>query len=193
MSADLTAAQIIDRAHRFLREKRDAENLALLEQAAERFPEDPEIRLLLATALVPFRPEEARWQAATAVQLDADNPWRLKRAASLLFHLGEVDAAYSYAARASQLAREDHLLEVELANLGGRIAARRGQLALAEEALRLAVELDPDEEAFARDLAKFLADTDRGAEALEVIDRAVESVGQKDNLERLRESLTSAP
>jgi Flp pilus assembly protein TadD len=101
----LTQSETIERARRFLREGRDAENLEFLESAVARYPQDPEIRLLYATALVPFRPDKAPWQVATAIELDKNDPWRLTRAASLMFHLGELEASRSYAARAAELAR----------------------------------------------------------------------------------------
>ncbi len=77
--ADLTLSETVERAEQLLLDGRDAENLEFLEDAIERFPQDPEVRLLYGTALVPFRPEEAPWQLATAIKLDMDNPWRLTR------------------------------------------------------------------------------------------------------------------
>jgi len=171
--ADLTLSETVERAEQLLLDERDAENLKFVEDAIERFPQDPEVRLLYGTALVPFRPEEAPWQLATAIKLDMDNPWRLTRAACLLFDLGEVEASRSYAARAVQFAPDKFSLEAVLTNLGGRLAALQGDDALAEEALRAAVESEPLRASYARDLARFLADQERPAEALDVIDRAL--------------------
>ncbi len=126
--ADLTLSETVERAQRLLLGGRDAENLEFLENAIERFPQDPEVRLLYGTALVPFRPEEAPWQLATAIKLDMDNPWRLTRAACLLLDLGEVEASRSYAARAVQFAPEKFSLEAILTKSRGpasRLAGRR--------------------------------------------------------------------
>jgi tetratricopeptide (TPR) repeat protein len=100
-------------------------------------------------------------------------PTRLTRAAGLLFNLGEVEAAKSYTARAIQFAPPNFLFEAELKNLGGKLAALEGDMSLAEEGLRAANEAEPDRDAFARDLATFLVDQNRTAEALEVVDRAL--------------------
>ncbi len=181
----------IEQSKRLLVGRRDAENLQLLESTIQRFPDDPEVRLLYATALVPFRPNEAPWQAATAIQLDPDSPSRLTRAASLMFYLGELEAARSYTARASRLAPEDFELEADLTNIAGVIAAACGDDALAERALTEATEAEPQREVFARDLATFLADRGRLAEALDAIDRALTRVGDTTQLSRLRADLVS--
>jgi len=189
MAADLNLTETIEHSRRLLKERRDEDNLEFLEAAIERFPADPEVRLLYATALVPFQPDKAPWQIATAIQLDPDDPWRLTRAARLLFDLGELDASRSYAARASQLAPEDFTFESELANLGGKLAALDGHDALAEEALRAALESEPSEEVFARDLAEFLAERGRLGDALAVIDESLGRVQDREGLLRLRDSL----
>jgi Flp pilus assembly protein TadD len=172
-------------------ERRDAENLALLEVVVERFPEDPEIRLLFATALLPFRPAEVPWQAATAIQLDPDDPGRLTRAASILFHLDELEAARSYAARASRLMPPGFALASDLLSLGAKFAAMDGDPELAEEALREAVDAAPDREDLARDLATFLADCGRQTEALAVIDAALTTVRHQGKLIGLRDKLAA--
>jgi Flp pilus assembly protein TadD len=190
-SSDLTPDQVVERARDLLRQRRDQENLALLTDAVERFPDHPEIRMLYATTLIPSRPDDAVWEAATAIQLDPDDPWRLTRAASLMFHLGELDTARDYAARASQLSPPNFALELVLVNLGGKLAAAEGNQELAEEALRAAVEEEPEEEAYARDLAAFLANLGRKADALRVIDEALQVVRQREKLIRLREQLAT--
>lgn len=189
--ARLTLDKSIRRAQQLLVEGRDAENLELLESAIKRFPDDPEIRLLYATALVPFRPNEAPWQAATAIQLDPDSPSRLTRAASLMFHLGELEAARSYTARASRLAPQDFALEAGLTNIAGMIAAAQGDDALAERALRQAAEAEPQQEVFARELATFLAARGRLVEALSVIDGALPLARDSQKLSCLRADLAS--
>lgn len=183
---DLTQPEIVERAKRLLLEGRDQEFLEFTEAAVEQLPNDPELRLLYATALLSYRPDEVAWEAATAIKLDPDNPWRLVRAASILFNRGEVDAARSYVARASQLVPEDFEFGPELANLGGLIAAKDGQDAMAEEGLRAALEAEPDRPDFARDLAMFLADRDRMPEARTIINEALRLTPRDRDLNQLR-------
>jgi Flp pilus assembly protein TadD len=188
---DRAPGEVVQQAYRLLRERRDEQNLLLLERAVDQFPEDPEIRLLFATALLPFRPEESPLRAAEAIDLDPDHPGRLTRAARLMFYLGEVEEARSYGARAAQLAPPDFHLAPDLVNLGGLLAALDGDDVLAEEALRAAVEAEPDDEAFARDLAGFLAKHGRRSEALGVIDRALNLASEHGKLERLRHQIAT--
>ncbi len=48
--------------------------LAFTDDAVERFPDNSELRLVHAIALLPFRPEDARWETAPTVKLNADDP-----------------------------------------------------------------------------------------------------------------------
>jgi tetratricopeptide (TPR) repeat protein len=178
MVSEPSRRQIVERARWLLDEGRDVENLDLLSRAVDRYPEDPEIRLLYGISLIPSRPHDAPWQLATAIKLDPDDPSRLVRAASMLYYLGEIEAARSYAARAAQLAPADFPLLPDLTNLGGNLAAGREDYALAEEALKTAAELCPGRPDFAYDLAKFLARQGRGSDAVKVIEQATAQLGR---------------
>jgi Flp pilus assembly protein TadD len=180
----------IKHGRRLLVEGRHEETSEFFEEAVQRFPDDPEIRLLYATSLVADHPADVAEQVAKAINLDPDEPIRLTRAAGLVFNMGEIEAARSYATRAKELAKPGFFFLPELINVGGLIAAHDGDDALAEEALRVAVEEEPGREAFVRDLAKFLADRDRGTEALEVVDRALTVTKEKEKIERLRGEIT---
>jgi len=48
--------ETVERAEQLLLDERDAENLEFLEDAIERFPQDPEVRLLYGTAFSPISP-----------------------------------------------------------------------------------------------------------------------------------------
>ena len=61
----------------------------------------------------------------------------------------------------------------DLANLHGQIAAADQKYDLAEERLRSAVAGQPDNASLAADLARFLSERDRSAEAIEVLDQAL--------------------
>jgi Flp pilus assembly protein TadD len=191
MRSELTLAQTIDRAQRLLVEHRFAENLEFLEAAVARFPNDPELRLLYGTCLMETRPDDVAEQLVQAIRLDVNDAVRLTRAAGLLLTLGEVDAASSFVARALDLTHDGFVLEADLINLSGRLAAIKGDDEVAEEALREAVALDPSGESFVLDLARFLAERQRVSEAIAVIDASISRVRERHQLLRLRLDLES--
>lgn len=179
----------IAHAGRLLSERRDHENLEFLEDAVQRFPDNAEIQLLYATALLASQPDEVARQAAKAVDLSPNDPVILVRAASLMLNRDETEAARLYTERARQLAEPGFVLEGGLARLEGVLAAFEKKYELAEEKLRFAVETDPEFYTFVRDLARVLETRGRQAEAIEVIDQALPRVKKKENLERLRREL----
>jgi tetratricopeptide (TPR) repeat protein len=168
------------------------ETFEFLDKAVQQFPDDPEIRLLYATILLVFRPEDVAAEASKAVDLGPDNPLILVRAAHLMLDRGDYEGARSCAARANELAQPGFVLKSGLIGLNGLIAALDGEDDLAEEMLRLAVKEDPAYSNFAVDLAKFLASRGRDDEALEVIDEALRQAKAKSDLERLRVDITEA-
>jgi Flp pilus assembly protein TadD len=182
---ELTAAIAQGRELRKL--GRDPEQaLEFLEEAVQRFPEDPELRLLNATVLLALRPDDVAAEAAKAAELAPDDPGTLVRAGHLLLGRGDRDAARSCAARADKLAKPDFVLMAGLDNLSGLLAAFRGEDDLGEEKLRSAVDQEPDNEPFARNLAVFLAERGRLQEGAEVLDEALKHIEKKDELERMR-------
>lgn len=186
---ELTAA--IARGRELRKLGRDPEQaLEFLEEAVQRFPEDPELRLLNATVLLALRPDDVAAEAAKAAELAPDDPGTLVRAGHLLLGRGDLEEARSCAARASKSAQPDFVLMSGLISLNGLIAARDGEDDLAEERLRLAMKEDPAYSNFAVDLAKFLASRDRQGEAVEVIDEALQQAKEKSDLERLRAVIT---
>ena len=179
----------IAHAGRLLSERRDRENLEFLEEAVQRFPDNAEIQLLYATALLASRPDEVASQVVKAVDLAPDDPIILVRAASLMLNRDETEAARLYTERARQLAEPGFVLEGGLARLEGVLAAFEKKYELAEEKLRFAVETDPEFYTFVRDLARVLETRGRQTEAIEVIDQALPRVNKRDDLERLRREL----
>lgn len=186
-NGELAAA--IDRGLRLIAGGGDQEAFEFLEQASQQFPEDPEIRLLYATSLLPIRPEDAIGEAIKAIELDPDEPVRLARAANLLFNMGQIGTARSYAKRAKEQVTPDFWFYPALLNLDGNFAALDGDDERAEEGLRAAMERDPEGGMFAVDLAKFLAKRGRNDEALEIVDQALTRSKRKEPLERLRGEL----
>lgn len=157
-----------------------------IQQAVQQFPKDPEIQLLYATSLLEIRPDDVVPQAIKAVDLGPTDPMILTQAASLIFNHGAIETARPYVTRAEELAPEGFIFTAELKGLAGQLRAHDGDDELAEEALREAVNLEPDHEGLARDFAEFLADRYRMEEAVEVIDRALKLTKKKEYLERLR-------
>ena len=172
-----------------LSEDRHQECLEFLEEARKKYPNAAEIQLLYATVLLESRPDDVTAEVIRAVELAAEDPVILVRAASLMFGRGEYQVARSYVERARSVVGPGFVLEGGLVNLEGSFAAFDGAYDLAETKFRSAVELDPSFESFARDLARLLQVRGRQAEAVEVIDRALPQVENKRDLERLREKI----
>ena len=173
MNSDLTQPETVERAKALLLEKRYEEYLEFLEDAVMEYPEDPEIRIHYATALIASRPSEVAYEATTAIQLEPGNPWRLARAASLLFAVSEFDTSREYVGRALKHMPPGFEFAPELANLGGKLAAQTGNDQIAEEGLSAALEEEPDRSLFAYDLASFLAERGRATEALAILDEGL--------------------
>lgn len=185
---ELSAA--IAHSRQLLAEKRHKENLKYLEEGvAETFPEDPEIRLLYGTVLLEANPTVGLSEISKSVELDPDEPIRLTRAARIMYTMGQLDHARRYTERAREIAPADFVFGPELLNLESNLGALDGEDELAEEGLRLAVEQDPKMEILALDLALFLRDRGRRAEALSVIDEALGRSKDTNYLRRLRSDL----
>jgi Tfp pilus assembly protein PilF len=182
-------AMAIDQGREFLLSGRHEENFEFLQEAVQRFPEDPEIRLLYATVLLEDRPDCVAQEASKAAELGPDNPRILVRAAQLLFDRGEVKTARACVARANGLAPPGFVLKSGLINLNGLIAAFDGEHDLAEERLRAALECEPSNGPFAVDLARYLVSRDRRSEAVEIIDQTLTHTSQRENLERVRDEI----
>jgi Flp pilus assembly protein TadD len=184
---ELTAA--IDRGRRLLATRQEQEAFEYLQVAVQRFPKDPEIRLLYASILLAFQLDEVAGEAAKAVELAPNDPVILVRAAHLLLNRGDVEAARSCAARANDLVQPGFVLMSALVNLNGRLAALDGEDDLAEENLRSAMENEPSYSSFAVELARFLARRDRVPEAVAVINEALKHARDKDHLECVRSEI----
>ncbi len=78
-----------------------------------------------------------------------------------------------------------------LDNLKGLLAAFEGDDILAAELLGSAVEREPTNEPFARNLAVFLAERGRLQEGIAVLDEALKQVEKKDQLERMRSRMAA--
>jgi tetratricopeptide (TPR) repeat protein len=184
---ELTA--VIEQARGLIVEQDDQATFEFLEAAVERFPEDPELRVSLASIYLEFLPDQVRAQAAKAAELGADNASIQVRAGHLLLGGGDSDEARECARRARRTVGSDFVLIAGLEGLEGGIAAADGDDELAEKRLRSAAEREPEYSAYAVDLVQFLARRSRTEEALEAIDKALKTVKERDRLERLRSEL----
>jgi tetratricopeptide (TPR) repeat protein len=184
-------AEAIARARDLLADERDQEALGLLEKSVEEFPESPEIRVLLVRVYRRLRPDEVGPQLKKAVELGRDDPAIQVRAGHLLLHEDEVEAARACAARAEELVVGDWNFAADLDGLVGRVAAREGRDALAEEKLRSAIGQEPEYPSHWLHLARFLWARDRDGEALALIDESLDQVLSRDNLELLRADIAS--
>ncbi len=182
-------AAAVERARDLIIEGDDRATYEFLEDAVERFPEDPELRVSLASIYLEFRPDQVRSEAAKAAELGADNPSVQVRAGNFLMGDGDLDGARACARRARRTVGSDFALIAGLESLEGGIAAIDGDEELAEKRLRSAVEREPGYSVYAVDLAHFLARRGRTEEALELIDEALETVKERDKLEQLRSQL----
>jgi len=183
-------ARTIHEGHRLIAAGGEREAFEFLDNAARRFPEDPEVRLLYATSLLGVRPNDAVPEAVKAIELEPDEPIRLTRAANLLFNMGEIRTARAYAKQARELTNTDFLFYPELVHLESHFAVIDGNYELAEEGFRFAAEREPEQEMFAHDLAKFLVGRNRAEEALAVVDDALARSKRPEALARLRNELT---
>jgi tetratricopeptide (TPR) repeat protein len=179
----------VSRARDLIIERDDRATFEFLEDAVERFPEDPELRVSLASIYLEFRPDRVRAQATKAAELAAGNPSIQVRAGNLLLGLGDLDVARECARQARRSVGSDFVLIAGLEGLEGRIAAVEGDDEFAEKRLRSAAEREPEYSAYAINLVQFLARRSRTEEALEVIDQALQSVRERDKLEELRHEL----
>jgi Flp pilus assembly protein TadD len=182
-------ATAIDQARRLLVSGHHQEALEFLEKGVQEFPNDAEIRLLYATVLLPFRPEDVAAQVTQAAELAPSDPVILVRAGGLMLGRRHLDAARLYLKGAREHADTNFVLMPALLNHEGCLALLDQEVELAEEKLSAAVEREPTSEPFACDLARVLAVQGRYTEAIEAIDRALEQAKTRENLERLRTKL----
>jgi len=179
----------IQRGREFLLQGTLEEAQQFLSDAVRRFPDSAEIRILYASTLLTVRPEDGAREVMAAIELDPDEPNRLARAADLLFSLAHFDESREYAFRARALGGSDFLFSPELTRLEADFALRDGDEDAAERGYRRAIELEPDDEALATHLAKFLVERERQGDAMEVVEGALQTAKSKDDLTRMRREI----
>ncbi len=162
--------KLLDRSLKLMRKGRYRESELVLREALRRFPADPEVMLRLAATLLETAPGEAGEHVKRAVWLDPEDPYKLTRAGSLLFFLGEMEAARDCLRRAQSLAPPDFVFAADLKHLAGKLAIFDADYLAAEALLRAAFEEQPREVGHGEALARLLIDLGRPVEAVEVAD-----------------------
>lgn len=184
--AKLAAA--IERARKLIRQGRSEEFVAFSQDAACRFPESAEIQLMFARGLRygEGSDEEVATQAAKAAMIGARAPNIQVQAGYLLVDADDIEAARGCVVRAKESADEHFVLAVDLDGLKGRIAARDGEFAKAEELFRSVLRREPQWPGNWNQLARFLWARDRNDEALTVLAESLSRLRDADDESRGR-------
>lgn len=181
-------AAAIERARKLIREDRSEDFIAFSRDAARRFPESAELQLMFARGLrhSEWPDEEVAAQAEKAVTIGARDPDIQVQAGYVLIDSDDVEAARACVARAEESAGEHFNLAVDLDGLKGRIAARDGEFAKAEELFRSVLSREPQWPLNWNQLARFLWARGRNEEALTVIAESLSRLRDEDGRSRGR-------
>ena len=188
MRAPDRVEQILAKATEAASQGRDGDSRKLARYALSLDPDDPRAIFRWAVEIIE-EPEQARYYLRRAAGLahgDAEVEYQV---ACVLLDLGEVDEALQLAKRAGRHIEHDCVFLPGLVNLSGRLADAKGDAVVAERALMLAFQLEPELSWHGLTLAKFLAGQGRGSEALRVTHLALELVPDDPGLLRLQDEL----
>jgi tetratricopeptide (TPR) repeat protein len=176
--------EVLRRSDELVERQAYADEQQLLEEAVGWYPENAELRLRLAGALIDEQPGHARPQLVLATEPAPGEPLVLLRVADMYVSLGDGREGALRAARVC--ADEDFPFTSDLVWIGGKIALLHDELPLAEQMFDAAFDAQPRKPGFAESLADLLAAQGRDAEAREVIARALRvRPGDGGLLERL--------
>jgi tetratricopeptide (TPR) repeat protein len=154
-------------------------------------PDHPRAHLHWALELID-RPQQARYHLRRAAQLGHGDPAIEYQVACVLLELGDVAAALHLARRSRRHIDGEFRYMPGLVNLTGRLAHASGHDAVAEHALELAFELEPEMAWYGRTLAQFLYRQGRDAEALRVTRAALRRTPDDRGLLSLQARLGAA-
>jgi predicted Zn-dependent protease len=181
--------EVLVRARALRSEGLDEESERVLRAALSRFPDDPEIHLETAVAILVSAPGEAAELIRRAIQLAPDDPWKLTRSASLMIGLAEYDDARAFVKRALKLRPTDFEYAANLLHLIGVLAWQKGNDELAQSSLETAFEDEPQTPAHGRVLAEFYASQGRPVDALRVLAEARRHRPDEPSLKQLEARL----
>jgi tetratricopeptide (TPR) repeat protein len=178
---------IIERAQALYEEGLLDDYMQALLAASERFPLDVNLATRLAGALLEQdQLERAMQQLRRTVDLDPAEPWNLLNCADLANASGDLESAATFLRQAARLAPDAWERAPDVVSLAGTLAARSGDDEDAERYLRNAFDVVPQCASYGRDLAQFLLDRGRSADALDVVARAERLSPGDDELTGLR-------
>ena len=183
--------QLLAKSAEAAREGRPQDARKFVRRALSLNPDHPRAQLHWAVELVDH-PQQARYHLRRAAELGRGDPAIEYQVACVLLELGDIRAALELARRARRHIDDDFRFLPGLVNLTGRLAAARGQERVAERALALAFELEPEMAWHGRTLAQFLHRQGRYDEARRVARAALEFVPGDPGLTRLQDRLHAA-
>jgi tetratricopeptide (TPR) repeat protein len=185
-------AAFMEHVYAVLRDGHAARAEELLREGARRFPEDPEVALMLGSLLRAMQSDDAAEHVRRAAALAAGDPGYLTRNAEQMLLLGDYPAARELVRQASSVAPEDFEHAGELAYVTGRLMIEVGRDDLAGPLLEDAFEHTPWIADHGLALAEFHAAHGRRDRALEVVARALEHQPDDEWLLALRTDLEAA-
>jgi tetratricopeptide (TPR) repeat protein len=179
-------------AQRLYRQDRWRDALMLVEDATERWPEEPELWFragLLACILT--EPEQSRHFTSRAAELAADDPDIRVQCACVLFRIGDVPESAELLQGAVSELDEDSPQILNAAELAASLLEQMGPLDAAEEAYRTLLEDLPSEAGQA--LARICLASGRRGDARAAVDEALRIDPDDPPLKRLRQELATEP
>ena len=188
MRAPEEVEKILAQATDAARQGRDRDARKLARYALSLDPDHPRALFRWAVEIIE-QPEQARYYLRRAAGLAEGDASVEYHVACVLLDLGEIDESLQLAQRAGRHIEEDFIFLPGLVNLAGRIADAKGDAVVAERALVLAFEMEPELSWHGLTLAKFLARHGRLADAQRVTRAALELAPDDPGLLRFRDRL----
>ena len=182
--------QLLAKAAEAATEGRPRDARKLVRRALALDPDHPRAQLHWAIELID-QPQQARYHLRRAAELGHGDPAIEYQVACVLLELGEIRAALLLARRARGHVEDDFRFLPGFMNLTGRLADATGYDEVAERALALAFELEPEMAWHGRTLAQFLHRQGRAADALRVTRAALEYAPDDPSLVALRDRLAA--
>lgn len=188
----MTTARLDELLDQYRRIDDEAHAEAFLRRLLHEFPSEPQVLVRWGIARAEADPEEARSFMVRAAELAADDPYTQVRIGRALERLGATDEALACAMRVQARIPPDYADAAPLANLVGKIAASKGMIDDARNALKAAYDAEPDYPDVAYDLALFLLRHDGREAALEVLRQLPDELPDDDPARALLAELERA-
>jgi tetratricopeptide (TPR) repeat protein len=180
--------QLLAKAAEASAEGRPRDARKFVRRALSLHPDHPRVQLHWAIELID-QPQQARYHLRRAAELGYGDPAIEYQVACVLLEIGEIRAALLLARRARGHVDGEFRYLPGFMSLTGRLAHASGYDEVAEHALALAFEMEPEMAWHGRTLAQFLAGQGRAADALRVTCAALEYAPEDPALLALRDRL----